>query len=133
MNPADYGVHTNFRTMPNGEVRLGLVADDGSAYTRTISAADAWQNSHYHLSYTEIYVVQTGCVVLATLVDEALALTIYEAGQHFIVPAGMAHNIFQTKDAVTHNVKFGGDDLTDWHAVATLDDLVQALTKKELF
>jgi mannose-6-phosphate isomerase-like protein (cupin superfamily) len=130
--PEDYGVTPNFRQMPNGELRLGLQAEDGSSYTRTVNTVSAWQNSHYHERYQELYIVQHGKIVLATLTDHQPVLKTYNAGEYFIVAKKVAHNIFQFADAVTHNVKFGDSQPSDWHAVEKLDDLVKHLTAEEL-
>ncbi|APS26457.1 MULTISPECIES: cupin domain-containing protein [Weissella] len=120
-----YGVKTNFRLMPNGEARLGLVATDGSSYTRTVNQTGAWQNSHYHEKYQEVYIVQTGKVVLATYeANDELKLTVYQTGDYFVVPARQSHNIYQEAHAVTHNVKFGDSEPTDWHADEQLDRLI---------
>ncbi|MBS4194199.1 hypothetical protein [Lederbergia citri] len=55
------GIDLNFEIMNNGEERYRLVSSDGSSYCRTVgSRIGAWQNSHYHKSVSEFYVVQSG-------------------------------------------------------------------------
>ncbi len=132
-NGEAFGVKNNFRQMPNGEVRLGLLADDGSSYTRTVSQVATWQNSHYHEKYDELYVVQEGQVALAILDDhEQLQLKLYAETDVFIVPHHTIHNIFQFAGAVTHNIKYGASEPNDWLASPTLDQLVKGLSAADI-
>ena len=66
------GVWTDHSEMPNGELRFRLKHDDGTAYSRTESTGrGGWQNSHYHRSVRETYIVQRGKMAFAELVDGA--------------------------------------------------------------
>ena len=67
------GVSTEHNEMPTGELRFRLKHDDGTAYIRT-EATDrgGWQNSHYHRTVRETYIVQRGKMAFAELVDGAL-------------------------------------------------------------
>jgi mannose-6-phosphate isomerase-like protein (cupin superfamily) len=62
-----YGIETKYDLMDNGERKFRLnCSTDGSSYCRTVaSETGAWQNSHFHKSVSEYYVVQSGGIVYA--------------------------------------------------------------------
>jgi hypothetical protein len=117
--------------MPNGEVRLRLVSDDGSAYIKTLRpSAGAWQNSHSHKSLVETYVVQSGWMALAALTNDGLKITVHTPGALVSTEPNVAHNVYLAADSVIHTIKHGG--AADWTPHPELNALTTALTEPEL-
>ncbi|MCL2444303.1 MAG: hypothetical protein FWD13_12685 [Treponema sp.] len=107
----------------NGETRIRLIFNDGTAYIKTIleGKEGGWQNAHYHRGLFETYEVQEGSVILAEYKDNDIYFTICEAGTIFTVAPKIPHNIYMMKDSVIHTVKHGEpidndslDDKADW-------------------
>ena len=70
----------------NGEKRFRLLHSEGSSYCLTIASKDgAWQNSHYHKNALEVYVVDQGWVVYASLQGGNLDMKIVKEGEHILV------------------------------------------------
>ncbi|MDR0899057.1 MAG: hypothetical protein LBM27_01715 [Lactobacillaceae bacterium] len=119
------GVEMVNTEMDNGEIRYRIVSDDGSSYARTVATEDSeWQNSHVHHQHQEMYVVQKGWVILAELIDHKLVQTRYKAGDYFLSKIDIPHNMYLSAGSVTHAVKFGVGEYSDWEAVPELDDLI---------
>ena len=56
-----FGVSTVHQKMENGEVRFRLIDKHGLGYVRTHAGErGSWQNSHFHLTHAETYIVQSG-------------------------------------------------------------------------
>lgn len=125
------GIDINFDEMDNGEKRYRLVASDGSSYCRTVSSKQgAWQNSHYHKSVSEFYVVQSGWLVYAELnQDRALNLRLLKENESVIVNPYIHHNIFLSANTVTHTIKYGDAQIEiDWFSSPELDKLTKGLS-----
>ena len=128
------GVSTEHREMPNGELRFRLKHDDGTAYSRTEAAAGGgWQNSHYHRSVRETYIVQRGKMAFAELVDGALKVRIFGPNEICTTEPNVSHNVYLYRNSVTHTVKHGeAGDKTDWHAEPSLDAMTVHLDEADI-
>lgn len=100
--------------MENGEYRFRLIKGDGTAYIRTESQDDSgWQESHYHKYVMETYIVQSGWIAYAELVQGNPEITFFVSGDVFTTKPNIAHNVYMSKYSVIHTVKHGtahGDD-----------------------
>jgi mannose-6-phosphate isomerase-like protein (cupin superfamily) len=131
---ADQGITTSHERMANNELRYRLTAADGSGYIRTVASGEgAWQNSHFHRTLLETYIVQSGWVALVELVDGALSWAILESGDVFTTTPLTPHNVYMPGNAVLHTVKHGSStDEVDWHASPELDYLTKGLDESEI-
>ena len=119
-------LQTNSEVMANGETRHRMKASDGSGYIRTRypNAEGAWQNSHYHISTFETYIVQSGTILYAELKDgEARVKEVTENGVITVKP-GVHHNVYVFPNTDLHTVKHGATQANDWYASAELDRLL---------
>ncbi|WNS45327.1 hypothetical protein [Paenibacillus sp. MMS20-IR301] len=128
------GIETRHDLMDSGERRFRLnCAADGSSYCRTVASAEgAWQNSHYHNSVSELYVVQSGWMVYAELQQEELKLHLLAEGGSVTVKPLVPHNIYLSADSVIHTIKYGKAQDNDWHASPELDVLTRHLPPEQL-
>lgn len=109
-----HGVITFHEEMANGEYRFRLRGADGSAYIRTEAAPQgAWQRAHVHTLVQELYIVQAGWMCLAQEKFGNVHLTRYVAGDHFVVPPNVIHNVYLPTNGVIHTVKFGPPNIDD--------------------
>lgn len=121
----DDNVTINCETMPNGEQRYRLIGSIGGSYIRTIANTAAWQNSHFHNKLTEMYIVQTGWVIFAQYVnDTEITLTKHGAGEHFLSNPSVPHNVYMSEGTITHTVKYGKAEISDWNEFKKLDELL---------
>lgn len=59
--------------MPNTELRYRFKIDDNTIYSVTKSGENyEWQNSHYHKLCNEVYVVQSGKIIMVTKKDKCV-------------------------------------------------------------
>jgi len=124
------GISFNKEVMENGELRIRLSSQDGSAYIRTESGeSGAWQNSHYHLDLEETYIVQKGWVGFAELVEGSLTLKIEKENALYTVKPMVHHNLYLPANAVIHTVKHGRAKEGDWHESKELDVLTKDLSE----
>jgi len=129
------GVTLNHEVMPNGEQRFRMYFADGSAYIRTESSEDgSWQNSHYHKSICEAYIVQKGCIVFVeqSLDSEVAQFSILKEGEACFAKSLIAHNVFLPRNSVIHTVKYGVIIDKDWNAFEALDKQTKPLSEDEL-
>lgn len=119
-----------------GETRFRLGADDGSSYIRTIATNhDTWQNSHFHKTVRETYIMQKGWCILVEVTEdqERLRFTKIAPPDPITTRPYVLHNIFIPADAIIHCVKHGPDGTVgDWHEVHGLDLLLDLLEPSEL-
>lgn len=114
--------------MDNGEKRFRLTAADGTGYCRTVLPTEpVWQNSHYHTSTQELYIVQQGWILFAELLPDGVRYRRYRAGEYFVTRPMTAHNLYAGADAVLHTVKFGKTVPDDWHPSPELDRVTKEL------
>ncbi len=121
------------KEMENGEVRV-RIAHTSSGLSGCITsnadhyAAEGWQSSHRHLSdMTEIYLIATGWLVVATL-DEPTGTAlfdIYEARSSFTLSGGAAHNVYVFPGTTFGTLKLGSQgENKDWVEAPELDALL---------
>jgi uncharacterized cupin superfamily protein len=126
------GIFTNHELMENGEKRFRLNAPDGSAYIRTeASATGSWQNSHFHSSIHEMCIIQSGWAIFVEEIDGEVKFRRFEKGDYFVARAGIPHNLYASGGTVTHTVKFGDIEKSDWNAYPSLDEVTKCLSEKE--
>lgn len=130
----ELGISTSHSRMDNGELRYRLVAKDGSSYIRTEASADGgWQNSHYHKSLHETYIVQDKWLAFAELDGHDVRLWIMRAGDIYTTRIGVSHNVYLPPHAVLHTVKHGGTgDGGDWFSDPALDSMTKRLSEAEI-
>lgn len=129
------GIETVHQVMDNGERRFRLVSSDGSSYIRTEGSNEGgWQNSHYHKSLTEFYIVQSGWLVYAELsADGNLTLKYMGQGESISVKPMNHHNIYMSPFTVTHVVKYGSGGIkADWSPSPELDNLTKHIPESHL-
>jgi len=128
----EFGITTRHHEMDNGERRLRLLKDDGTAYIRTEAVEESgWQNSHFHKTVRETYIVQTGWVAFAELVSSELVLRLLHPGDIVTTQPEVVHNVYLSSDAVIHTVKHGvaeGDDRHVDETTKAFDLVTHALT-----
>jgi hypothetical protein len=118
-----FGISVLHEKMPNGEFRFRLRKNDGTAYIRTESTeASGWQNSHFHSHVLETYIVQTGWMASAELIENEPIIKIHQENDIFTTKTGVIHNVYLSKNAVIHTVKHGiaegNDRLTNEKTIA---------------
>lgn len=131
---ASRGVQARHEQMENGELRFRLTASDGSAYIRTVSTPyGAWQNSHYHNSVLETYIVQKGWVVFVELLSSGLSWQVMRQGDVYTTKPSVSHNLYVPADTILHTVKHGEThEENDWHSSPELDAETKSLSEAEL-
>ena len=94
--------------MENGELRFRLRHIGGTGYIRTQSTASSgWQKSHVHKSAIETYVVQSGWMALAELIDSQMTVRVFEANDIVTTKPGVTHNVYLSGNSTIHTVKYG--------------------------
>ena len=81
-----------------------------NGYVRTVaSETGAWQNSHTHSEFQELYLVERGWMAMAVQGqnDTIPIIHLIHPGQTFISPRGQTHNVYLPGNAVIHTIKFG--------------------------
>jgi hypothetical protein len=128
------GVWIEHSEMLNGEFRFRLKHRDGTAYSRTEAAENSgWQNSHFHRSIRETYIVQRGRMALAELVDGTLKMRIFGPGEICTTEPNISHNVYLYRDSVIHTVKHGeGGSTVDWQANPSLDERTAPLNEADI-
>lgn len=123
--------------MGNGEYRFRCSDKNGYGYALTKMPADSsgWQNSHFHKSVIETYVVQSGWIGFATLEtpSNTMKLALYQTGEVVTTKINQAHNVFLSSGAVIHTVKHGDCTIpNDWFASPELDAQSEQLSEQDL-
>lgn len=132
---AKLGVNTNHEIMDNGEKRFRLTFKDGSSYIRTEASLNgSWQNSHYHTSLQEIYIVQEGWIVFVEyhkLTNECIFKMVGE-GQFCVSSPKVPHNVYVSSNCKFHTVKFGNLSINDWIKYEKLDTITKSMCEQDL-
>lgn len=129
----DHGIASKHEEMENGELRFRLNASDGSSYIRTESAEDSgWQNSHFHKTVRETYIVQKGWMAFASWKNNTLSLNKYEQGDMVTTEPMVPHNVYLPSGSVIHTVKHGEIEEGDWYGHEGLDNLTKSLSESEV-
>lgn len=122
--------------MQNGEYRFRCFDENdgyGYALTKMPASVGGWQNSHYHKSVVETYIVQNGWIGFACLDSDILQLALYRAGEVVTTEINQSHNIFMPTGAVIHTVKHGDCSTpNDWFASPDLDAKTKHLTEEAI-
>lgn len=127
------GIITNHEIMDNGEKRFRLNSSDGSSYIKTVaSSIGSWQNSHFHKNLREIYVVQSGWIGFADIINDKLRIRILFEDDFCLSEPNVPHNIFMSSDSIVHTIKYGTSADTDWNAFPQLDDMTKNLDSSYL-
>lgn len=128
-----FGVETKYDIMDNGECKFRLNCSiDGSSYCRTVaSESGAWQNSHFHKSVSEFYVVQSGWIVYAEKREGEIKLQVLREGETISFEPSIHHNIYLSENSVTHTIKYGKPLENDWFPSPELDKLTKHLNPKD--
>ncbi|MBI2039372.1 MAG: hypothetical protein HYT22_03810 [Candidatus Niyogibacteria bacterium] len=135
------GIKVLVRRMDNGEIRSSFMKEGvGYILTEMPKGICGWQNSHFHKSVRETYVVQQGWIASAELMpDGAMKMTVHRANSVFTTHPNKPHNIYMSAGAVIHTVKHGDASAelstgkADWHASPELDNLTKHLSEKDIF
>lgn len=128
-----YGIRTKHEKMDNGELRFRLISEDGSAYIRTVAGDHgAWQNSHYHDSVKETYIVQEGWMAYAELRQGELVGRVYDKDASVTTQPGIVHNVYLPKNSVIHTVKHGISAGRDWHESKKFDEMTKHLSEEDI-
>lgn len=121
-----FNIKTNIQQLENGELRARLIGNDKSSYIRTESRENEyWQNAHYHNSICEMYIVQSGKIIIAIKEDDKIKLIELNKNDYYVIVPGVSHNVYMCKNTVTHTVKFGDIIESDWN----LDEKFNEKTK----
>ncbi|MCQ1058633.1 cupin domain-containing protein [Photobacterium sp. ZSDE20] len=127
--PANDILQVNTEVMNNGETRSRMKSCDGSGYIRTRYPNEEkgrWQNSHFHQTTFETYIVQSGSILYAELIKGELEIRKVTANEVITVKPGVPHNVFVYPNTDLHTVKHGAAQPDDWHACPELDRLIEA-------
>lgn len=131
----DHNIFAVHEKMANGEIRFRLRKSDGTAYIRTEAGlTSGWQNSHFHEHVLETYIVQSGWIAFAELIDSELFLCIYGANESVVSRPGIIHNVYLPSHAVIHTVKHGlvsGDDRCTDARTKAFDKVTHALDAEQ--
>ena len=132
---AQHGVAAVHHEMDNGELRFRLRSADGPAYALTRAGPKgAWQQSHFHQSARETYIVERGWIAFASRSGEQMKIEVFAAGELFTTPPGVIHTIYMPANAVMHTIKHGAsaaDDRSTGPQTAVLDAFVAALVDED--
>lgn len=129
----EQGISAQHTLMDNGERRYRLVASDGSSYIRTeASVGSGWQNSHYHKSLLETYIVQSEWQAFVELDGEEIRVWIMRPGDVYTTRPGVSHNAYLPAGAITHVVKHSGQGDADWISDPLLDARTKHLTEAQV-
>jgi hypothetical protein len=128
-------ITVNGSIMDNGEIRTRMMQSDGSGYIFTEATDPGWQNSHYHKSAQETYIIQSGKALIVTQEQTGLKAYILDAKADltvFTMPVYIHHNVYVFEGAKIHCVKHGEIVEGDWHASPELDLITKPLTLEEI-
>lgn len=126
------GIILRCNEMENGERRYRIIGADQSAYIRTESDQSCWENSHYHNFCHERYIVQKGYIYICYFDNNELKVNKLQEGDTMVIKPHIVHNVYVTKGAVTHTVKYGICYEKDWNESLEMDSLVKTLTEEDL-
>ncbi len=131
------GIRTHHSREKNGEVRFRLFKDDGTAYTRTeANDTGGWQQSHFHESIRETFIVQRGWIGYAERLPGKVSVRVYKEGQIFTTEPLAIHNVYMPAHAIIHTVKHGvsnGDDRKTDSETEDFDRIVKSYSKKDIW
>jgi hypothetical protein len=117
--------------MDNGEIRYRMKDVNGSGYIRTKyeGRQGAWQNSHYHQSTLETYIVQKGSILYVELIEGQVVDREVFAGEVVTTQIGISHNIYLRPSTDFHTVKHGDIIVDDWYPCLILDSKLTSINQ----
>ena len=131
---AQHGISALHHEMENHELRFRLKHTSGSAYILTkATAGSGWQKSHYHEVVRETYIVESGWMAFAELLDGWMRVRIFANGAVLTTQPNVVHNVYLPDGAIIHTVKHGGGEGDDRHTdgdAPALDLLTCALSNE---
>lgn len=131
-----FGIATNHERMENGELRFRLTSSDDNGYALTVaSESGAWQNSHSHSSFQEMYIVESKWMALATANPSGGGpyIQILTEGKSVVIPLGQVHNVYLPSKAVIHTVRFGNRGPSPrWEGSPSFDEQTNGLSESEI-
>lgn len=107
---SSYNVSTDHKEEINQERRFRLKVDHDGKYICTYAITNDkgyWQNSHFHHSCHETYIVQKGWIILALPKGNEIQYLRYNCQEIFSIPPFLIHNIYMSKDSIIHTIKHG--------------------------
>lgn len=118
--------------MPNGENRFRIKTTDNSMVSFCKSEKiSGWQNAHYHKNLRELYIVQTGEVILVIQDKEnKIDYHLLHTGETYMVEPDVKHNVYLLEGASTCVIKFGAQMEKDWFPAIELDKICKSLAKQ---
>ena len=120
--------------MPNTELRYRFKIDDNTIYSVTKSGENfEWQNSHYHKFCNEVYVVQSGKIIMVTKKDKCVIKKVAKTGDVIAVGQNEPHNLFLSKDAQICVLKYGNIKSDDWYSDKSLDEFCKSIDVEKIF
>jgi|GEM_PF-524877 len=124
--------------MEDGEIRIRMLdVKDNSGCILTMrpgGSGGAWQNSHSHTNFTELYMVQSGWMGYGVLQPGGtVSFEVYREGQFFLTRKNEAHNIYLPEGARIYTIKYSDAEVgKDWSASPELDRLTKDVSEEEL-
>ena len=119
-------IRTYHTIMDNGEKRYRLISDkDNTSYIRTESMNNGGlQKSHYHKSFKEMYMLQSGKAIIYEYKDNKVNKIELLPGDNYLIMPNIIHNVYMYPNSVMHTVKYGNSDKDDWYESKELDELL---------
>lgn len=130
-----YGVFTRHHELePGGEKRFRLYAMDGTGYIRTDSgkAKGKWQEGHWHDKIMETYIVQSGWIGFAEIIEGTLKVQVLKKGAIFTTKPGISHNVYMSNRAVIHTVKHGTGEGENRTPDENITQMTKNLSEQEI-
>lgn len=129
-----FGIENKHSILENGEKRFRqYCSKDNTAYIRAEGQEKGyWQNSHFHKSIKEIYIVQKGKVLLAQYINNKMKIKKFDECGIFIVEPNIPHNIYMYPHTVLHTVKYGEVKEYDWVPFELLDEKIKEISSSKL-
>lgn len=126
---AEFGIENKHSIMENGEKRFRQICNkDKTAYIRAESGDNGyWQNSHYHKTIKELYIVQKGSILLAAYLNDQAKIKKVNENEFFSIGPNIPHNIYMYPNTVIHTVKYGSIDNYDWIPYEKLDEILKKI------
>ncbi len=122
-----YGIENKHSIMDNGERRFRQVClKDKTSYIRAESGDKGyWQNSHYHRTIKELYIIQKGSILLAKYAHGKLEIKKVNEDEYFVIGPNTPHNIYMFPNTITHTIKYGKINDNDWIPYEELDNVIK--------
>lgn len=130
----NYGIENKHSIMDTGEKRFRQICSkDKTAYIRTEGGEKGyWQNSHYHTSIREIYIVQKGEILFAQYKNNKLLINKLKENDICKTEPNVPHNVYMYPNTVIHTVKYGEVKEYDWKPFGELDNILSSKSIEEL-